>query len=255
MSATGIPKRKSRSAARALAGTLAAAALGLVSRPLARQAQPATGTIDGRIRLEGPAPANPIIRMGADPRCAKLTAGTRRRQEIVVRSEDGGLANVFVYLTGSFPAAPLPTTPVVVDQRDCLYTPRVVGVRVGQTLRFQNSDPTVHNVHGISLQGNDFNTSQPQAGIAFELKPRQPEVMLQVKCDIHSWMTLYVGVVDHPYFAVTDQTGHFRIEHVPVGVQTVQAWHEYYGTLTAKVDVAAGTLTKLELVYTAGGKP
>jgi plastocyanin len=234
---------------------LALAMLAVLERTGVAGVQTATGTIEGFVRLDGPAPANPLIRMGADPRCAKINAGTRRRQEVVLRGDNGGLANVFVYLTGSYPALPPPATPVVVDQRGCVYLPRVVGVRVGQTLRFQNGDPTVHNVHGVSTRGNDFNTSQPQAGIAFEFRPTSPEVMLRVKCDIHSWMTLYVGVVEHPFFAVTDQTGRFRIEHVPAGAHTVQAWHEYYGTLTTKVDVPAGAVTAVDLVYPAGAKP
>lgn len=255
MSGTGIPKRKSKPVPLVAFG-IAVAALGLAPlRVEARAAQPTVGAIEGRVRLDGPAPPNPIIRMGADPKCAKLTAGQRRRQELVVRSGDGGLANVFVYLAGSFPAASPPTTPVVIDQRGCLYVPRVAGVRVGQLVRFHNSDPTVHNVHSLSTAGNEFNTSQPRAGIAFEFRPTHPEVMLRVKCDIHSWMTLYLGVLDHPYFAVTDETGRFRIEGVPTGSYTLQAWHEYYGTVTATVDVSAGAAgAPVELVFSTGKK-
>lgn len=222
--------------------------------PAATSSQSATGSLEGRVRLEGPAPANPLIRMGADPKCARINAGTRRRQEIVLRSDDGGLANAFVYLAGPLPSEPPPATPVRVDQRNCLYTPRVVGVQVGQRLRFENSDPTVHNVHGVSLQGNDFNTSQPQAGLAFEVRPTKPEVMLRVKCDIHSWMVLYVGVVDHPYFAVTDETGRFRIDRIPAGWQTVQVWHEYYGSEAVKVEIKPGSTAAVELVYAASAK-
>src|SRR5512132_870549 len=99
------------------------------------------GTIKGRVRLTAPAPANPPIRMGADPLCAKLAreSGKRPTQEFVVTDGHGGLTNAFVDLQGTFKtvAAP-PQEPVVLTQRGCVYTPRVVGIRVGQNLRIIN---------------------------------------------------------------------------------------------------------------------
>src|SRR5262245_54364755 len=91
-----------------------------------------TGTIEGHVRLAGPAPANPLIRMGRDPICAKLNQGKRPVQEYVLRAEDGGLANAFVAIEGTFPSTPVPSEPVVINQRNCAYVPRVVGARVGQ---------------------------------------------------------------------------------------------------------------------------
>ena len=73
----------------------------------------------------------------------------------------------------------------------------------------------------------------------FELKAE--EVMLHIKCDVHPWMVGYMGVVTHPYFAVTDATGAFTIANVPAGKQTVQVWHELYGPLTQTVDVKVGS--------------
>jgi hypothetical protein len=80
------------------------------------------------------------------------------------------------------------------------------------------------------------------------------EVMLHVKCDVHSWMTGYVGVVPHPYFAVTDAAGAFTIANVPAGKQTIQVWHEQYGALTQTVDVKAGGTTTVEFAYTGSEK-
>src|SRR5215470_233356 len=102
--------------------------------------QGSTGTIKGHVHLTGKLPGNPIIRMGMDPMCAKINAGKRVIQEYVVASLDGSLANVFVRLQGNFPQTPVPSQPVTIDQRGCIYTPRVVGLRVGQTLQFKNSD-------------------------------------------------------------------------------------------------------------------
>ena len=115
---------------------------------------------------------------------------------------DGGMANAFVSLDGNFPGTPAPTTPVVINQQDCIYAPRVVGARVGQTLQLKNNDETTHNLHALSMAGNDFNTSQPTKGMVFEYTLKAGEI-LHIKCDIHGWMNSYVGIVDHPYFAVS----------------------------------------------------
>jgi plastocyanin len=214
----------------------------------------ATGTIAGRVRLLGPAPANPLIRMGADPRRRRAARGQRPTQEVVLRSADGGLANAFVHLRGLFPAAPAPADPVAIDQRNCLFVPRVVGARVGQTLQITNNDATAHNLHSVS-KGNAFNTSQPKQGMVYTFQLKADEVMMRIRCDIHSWMTTYVGVTTHPYFAVSAVDGAFTLARVPAGRHTIQIWHEQYGTLTQTVDVKAGATATVEFSYTGKEKP
>ncbi len=212
------------------------------------------GAIKGHVRLMGKSPGNPIIRMGMDPMCAKINAGKRVVQETVVTSTDGGLANVFVKLQGTFPQTPVPTTPVSVDQHGCVYSPRVVGARVGQMLQVRNSDELMHNVHGLSVGGNGFNVSEPKAGMVQQFRLKDEEIMLKVKCDVHSWMLTFVGVVSHPYFAVSGDAGAFEIDNVPAGTYTVQAWHERYGPLTQSVRVRAGVPTTVDFSYTGSEK-
>jgi plastocyanin len=207
------------------------------------------GTIKGHIRLMGTPPANTIIRMGMDRLCARMNARVRVVQETVVASADGSLANVFVKLQGSFPQTPMPTVPVSIDQRGCVYTPRLVGARVGQMLQVRNSDQLLHNVHGISERDNGFNISEPKAGMVQQFRLKDEEVMLRLKCDVHSWMIAFVGVVNHPYFAVTHQAGTFEIGDVPTGTYTIQAWHERYGQLVQTVRVRAGTPTTVDFSY------
>src|SRR3982074_2706037 len=109
--------------------------------------QAGRGTITGHIRLMGRLPGNPIIRMGKDPMCAKMNAGKRIIQETVVATADGSLANASLELQGPFAHAAAPTGSVTIEQRGCVYIPRVVGVRVGQTLQVKNGDELMHNVH------------------------------------------------------------------------------------------------------------
>lgn len=228
------------------AAAFLAATTVLAAVPAAAQA---TGTIVGHIKIKGPAPANTIIRMGADPMCGRLNPGKRPVQEIVVAGADGSLANAFVHLTGTFPAAAGGAQAVVLDQKNCLYQPRVIGVRAGQAVSIRNNDALMHNVHGLSTKGQEFNTSQPKAGMVYKAMLKNEEVMVHVKCDIHSWMNAYIGVVPHPYYAVTDAAGAFTIANVPPGKRTVSVWHERYGELTGTVDVKPGQKATLELTY------
>jgi len=208
------------------------------------------GTIKGHIRLNGKLPGNPVIRMGVDPMCAKINAGKRVIQETVVASLDGSLANAFVYLSGTFPSTPVPSEPVTLDQQSCIYRPRVIGLRVGQTLQVKNSDALLHNVHGISVHPEgSFNVGQPVAGMVNKFTLKNEEIMFQLKCDVHRWMIAYIGVVNHPYFAVSDTAGTFEIRNVPAGMQTIKVWHEHYGTLTQTLSVKGGAIQSVEFAY------
>lgn len=235
-----------------LAAALAASAGG-GGRVAAAQGGP--GAIKGRVLLTGKSPGNAVIRMGVDPMCRKLNAGKLAVQEAVVTTPDGGLANAFVRLQGTFPRTSPPAQPVVIDQRACFYVPRVVGARIGQRVQIRNSDALLHNVHSLSSGANSFNVGQPLAGMVYSFQLKEEPRMLQVKCDLHRWMTLFIGVVEHPYFAVSGSGGTFDIPGVPAGSYTVEAWHERYGSLTRPVRVAPGATATLEFAYTGTEKP
>ena len=220
----------------------------------AAAAQATTGTIKGHVRLSGKLPGNPIIRMGMDPMCSKINAGKRILQEYVVATVDGSLANVFVRLQGNVPQTPISTQPVIIDQRGCVYAPRVVGVRAGQVLQIKNSDALMHNVHGLSGKDNSFNVGQPAASMVYQWKAKNEEIMVHLKCDIHNWMNAYIGVVTNPYFAVSDTMGTFQIDKVPPGTYTLQAWHERFGALTKTITVKAGAATTVDFTYTGNEK-
>jgi len=220
----------------------------------AAAAQATTGTIKGRITLSGKPPGNRVIRMGMDPMCTRINAGKRVVDEVVVASADGSLANAFVKLEGSFPRAPVPAEPVTIDQRGCIYVPRVVGARVGQVLRVRNDENLLHNVHSISTAANGFNVGQPMAGMQYEFRLKDEEI-LKLKCDVHRWMAAYVGVVSHPYFAISGGDGSFTINGVPAGRHAISAWHERFGTLKQTADVKPGATTTVTFVYAGSEKP
>jgi plastocyanin len=209
----------------------------------------AGGTIVGHVKLMGTPPGNAAIRMGMDPFCAKVNAGKRIFQEIVLTTKDGGLANVFVNVQGSFPKTPVPSAPVVIDQQGCTYRPHMVGAQVGQTLQIKNSDETLHNLHSVSSNGNGFNVGQPKAGMVFQYQLKGEEAAVHLICDVHRWMASYIGVVNHPYFTVSGEGGSFTIRNVPAGKYMLHAWHERYGPVTQSVQVRAGTTTTVDFSY------
>jgi plastocyanin len=208
----------------------------------------AHGTITGRVRLIGTPPENDAIHMRADPMCDKANGGKRVIEEAVVEGADGALANVLVQLRGEYPNAPARTQPVTIDQRGCVYLPRVVGLQIGEPLQVGNSDPGLHNVHAVSSGSDGFNVGQPVAGIVNTFRLTTPGVT-RLQCDVHSWMVAFVGVVPHPYFAVTNTEGRFELHDVPSGTHDIQFWHEHYGTGTSTVYVKPEGTAEVDFTY------
>jgi len=202
--------------------------------PDAKKVDAATAaTVKGKVLFEGTAPENPIVKMTSDPACG--TAEVRAESYMV---DNGALQNAFVYIKdglGNKYIFDTPTEPVKLDQKGCRYVPHVVGLRVTQPLEVSNSDETLHNVHGMPQTNREFNQGQPIVGMKNTVAFTVPEVMIPFKCDVHAWMSAYVGVVSHPYFAVTGKAGTFELQTIPPGTYTIEAWHEKLGRQTQTV--------------------
>lgn len=214
----------------------------------------AGGTIEGKVIYTGKPGRNPLINMGADPNCLSINAGQKVQQEMVSLHDDGSVGNVFVHITDEVPGAAAPSTPVEIDQRGCIYHPRISGAVTGQTLLIRNNDATLHNIHTTSEAGNSFNVGQPKAGMEHTHNLRGTEIMLRLKCDVHPWMVGYLGVKSHPHFAVSGDGGSFRIENVPAGTYNLQAWQERLGTRDQSITVADGETVTVTFEYGAPQK-
>lgn len=197
---------------------------------------PATAaTISGTITLDGPAPAEEQINMSADPVCKAAHPKPMFTERAVVR--DGKVQWAFVYVKTGLEGrafAP-PAEPALLDQLGCRYIPHVLGVRVGQSIKLLNSDETLHNVHAMPEHSKAFNVGLAEKGMSMSRKFTAPEVMVPVKCDVHSWMQGFIGVMAHPFFAVSDENGAFTISGLPPGTYTLAVWHETFGEQAVEV--------------------
>ena len=119
-----------------------------------------------------------------------------------------------------------------------MYKPRVLGIQVGQTLDIVNGDDTLHNIHAVPMINGEFNKAQQFKGFRNQHVFSTKEVMVPFKCDVHKWMSAYVGVLDHPFYAVTTADGRFELKGLPPGTYTVEAWHEKLGTQTQTITIA-----------------
>jgi hypothetical protein len=200
------------------------------------QSRPAPGgefVLRGKISFEGVAPTPAPISMRADPKCPDRQFTT---EDVLV--SDGGLENVMVFVSspvsGSFPENKETT---VLDQRNCLYQPHVMTLRVGQPLMVRNSDDTAHNIHVLATgNGNLFNIAQPVRGAENIKTFATPEVPFALKDDVHPWKRAFVGVFSHPFHTVTGRGGSYQL-NLPPGSYEITAWHEKLGVQKQSVSV------------------
>lgn len=223
------------------------------SAPTTMGAQPAGGaagatTISGKVAFEGTPPAPERVKTTADPKCQAMHPQGLEKK--VVDVEDGGLAHAFVWIksgvTGSHPPA---TEPAVLDQKGCEYHPHVVAVRTGQEIVIRNSDDTLHNIHPRPTVNKEFNIGQARKGMEAKKSFDKQEIMIPVGCDVHPWMRSYISVVEHPYFAVTDDDGTYEIKNVPPGDYEVEVYHEKLKTQTQKVSVKPNEPAKADFTF------
>lgn len=209
------------------------------------QATPAaatgSATISGTVKFSGSAPAQERIKMDADPQCSLQHKEPMNKPDVVV-NPNGTLRSVFVYVKQGLEGRtfPTPSEPVTMDQHGCLYSPRVFGLQVNQPLQIVNSDTTLHNVNCKPVNSKPFNLAQPMKGMKTSKTFTAPEVMVKCVCNVHPWMSAYIGVLAHPYFSVTGDNGAFTLAGLPAGQYTVEAWHEKLGTQTQTVSVGDG---------------
>ena len=196
----------------------------------------AAGEVTGTIKWDGDVPKMRPLKMDADPVCANHHSEPVL-SEVLVLGDGNTMANIFVRIISGLPDKKYdpPKEAAVLDQKGCMYVPHVVGVMVDQDLKILNSDGILHNVNVQSKENRSFNLGMPKGQTEAVKTFSREEHMIALKCNVHPWMAGYIGVMSHPFFAVTGTDGKFKIEGLPAGTYEVEAWHERLGTMTSKV--------------------
>jgi plastocyanin len=132
----------------------------------------------------------------------------------------------------------------VMDQRNETFVPHVLAITVGTTVDFPNSDRIYHNVFSLS-KANRFDLGRYAAGHSRSVRFDRPGIV-RVFCEIHSHMNAFILVFSHPYFAVSDRDGAYRIDNVPPGTYSAVAWNEGVTSDPKPVVVADGTVSDLD---------
>ena len=219
-----------------------------IAAPIEQVTNGAEVTITGSVLFQGKIPQGKRLNLPAA--CAKNFKGPVYSNEVIVNN--GKLQNVLVRVISGIEGktfTDIPTKEVELDQHGCMYTPRVVGARVGQKVTFINFDPVFHNVRSITAVNQRFNMAMPTKGQRETKIFNKPETFLQAKCSVHPWMGAYVAVMDHPYFSVTNSQGEFTIKNLPEGKYTIEAWHEVYGTQKQEIAVTKNGMTPLTFIF------
>ena len=208
-------------------------------------------SITGKVSFAGARPEPKTIDMSANPACMRAHSGAPVKAEDAVVSPAGNVQWAFVWVKSGLPEDGWAVTQAAaeLDQSGCLFTPHVVGVMTGQNVEFKNSDPTNHNLHPQPKANPEWNESQPPGSDTHLRSFEHPEVMVPIKCNIHPWMRAYIGVVPHPFFAVTQSDGTFTMKGLPPGTYTIESWHEKFGIQQQQVTVGPHESKTVDFVY------
>jgi plastocyanin len=217
------------------------------------------GTISGVVYFTGKKPEmKPINDIAGNAFCSEHHKDKIPLKDTFVFGTNNGkdtLANVLVYVSKGLEGKDFdpPSKPVLLDQVGCMYSPHVVAVMVGQTLTVRNSDETLHNVMSSPRENPPFNFGQPVAEQTNDIKFEQPEMKINTKCFMHPWMSAYIHVLPHPFFAVTGDDGTFKIQGLPPGEYEIRVLHESSmaqpSPASAKITIAAGDTKTIDFTY------
>ena len=190
-------------------------------------------TIEGTVSYGGNSKTPKSVKMDSDPICGAAHSIPPTKQDFIL-NEKNKFKNVIVWLKDVKYDEELANEPTTIDQIGCRYTPHVNAVTVGQEVLITNSDATLHNVNSKSKINDTFNSAQPAGVPAIKKEFTKPEEPFYIKCDVHPWMKAWMMVSGHPYFAVTDENGYYKIDNVPAGTYEIVFWQEKLSNLPAK---------------------
>lgn len=204
------------------------------------------GDVRGVVRVAGAVPPVALLQLKSDQ---AVCGPEPRPSEALLVSPSGGLKNAVVFLGHERMDGWRSPTTFRLDQRRCAFVPRILIIPPGATVEILNSDDTLHDFHTLSRLNPPRNVAQPRKARPLRVTFEHPEIV-PVKCDLHGegFMRAWIVVASHPYYALTDDEGRFRLPDLPVGPHTIEVWHEVLGT--KRVPVSVGTTGEVRLTVT-----
>ncbi|MEE2709909.1 MAG: carboxypeptidase regulatory-like domain-containing protein [Gemmatimonadota bacterium] len=204
-----------------------------ITMPVALNPTTTGGTIQGVVVFDG---LPPPVKTFHTNKNTEICGTAERGAEDALIGANRGIKNVVVSITNA-PVTEMDfSVKAMVDQKGCMFTPRVVQVAVGAPMVFLNNDRIFHNIHTRATVNPPLNKAQPKFMKRLSATFSEPEIF-EVVCDVHSWMKGWIVVQEHPYFAVTDENGQFTMPCIPAGIYTLRYWHETFGEQTTEVTV------------------
>jgi plastocyanin len=197
------------------------------------------GSISGVVKFKGTAPAPEQLEITKDKEVCAVTP--KLSKDLVVGS-DGGVEYAIVSIVDIQKGKPFEDDKAVLDQKGCEYLPHVVQLPAGGTLEIKNDDGILHNIHTYSEANPPVNRAQPKFKKTIKETFKEPE-LVKLTCDVHGWMKGWLAVEAHPYYAVTDEKGAFKLTDVPAGDYELRVWQEKLGETMQKVSVQPGAET------------
>jgi len=233
-----------------------AAGLVVAGHPAEALAQGEFGSIKGRVVWGGDEAPTPkvLVKKGNATKDGEVCAAESDilSPEVQVDPETKGVAGALVYLVNPSAENPEAVKELLknhpkaeLDQVACEFVPHVQAIHQDQPLTIKSSDPVPHNVRYTGFTNGSLNQMLAANG-EMEVQLQAERRPMMVACDIHPWMTAYIMIFDHPFFAVTDKDGSFEIKGVPAGKQNLVVWQETAGWINSAkakgdpVDVKAG---------------
>src|SRR6266550_45204 len=204
--------------------------------------------ISGTIKLTGKRAKPRPIDMSTDLVCYQVNKDPRTEDVV---GNKGKLANVFISVKSTALDSytfELPDSPAVLEHKGCRYVPHVLGMQVGQHLTILNSDPTYHITHPAPKSNQEWDLSQSPGSPPLKKTFDQPE-LIPFKDDQHPWEEAYVGVFANPFFAISDESGNYRIDGLPPGRYTIVVRHEVLGEKTVDVTLVTGESKDLSFSF------
>lgn len=224
----------------------AAAALTLLLPSLADAQRSLTGTIEGTVSVGGTTiPSSTRVENSTDPEVCGIEHSL---QDLVVSPETRGVRYTIVTIEGVEDGRVPSHEPerLVIDNRDCRFVPHVMVATIGDTIVAVNSDSTLHNTHYYGPMRS--NIALAEEGMAVP-RPTRRLGLVTVLCDVHGWMKAYIRIDPHHLHAVTDASGHFRIEGIPPGDYQLRFWHERLGERLVDLEIRAGDDRNVDLEF------